>query len=284
MKTTGVPARRRVGALITFYDLPAVQIWVAAAALGLGYSLQSVGVAGARWVLALVAMGLLFMYLMAINDLYDIEIDSMKHEHSGLVTGAITKREAEVAVAVSGFLGLAGSFLVSYWFFAFAVIIFLLSTLYSAPPVRFKKFYPYSTLGELAGGYFLFLLGFSIFSVPTPESYVATLVPALIAASMRLGHEAKYAEFDRATGKRTMAVVHGAKSVQRVVTVLPYAAVALAAALFALGVFSLILTALSLAFIILPTLIRKTIRAKGSLRPVSFVWGFLFFFLTIATL
>jgi 4-hydroxybenzoate polyprenyltransferase len=282
MNPPAIPLRRRIGAIIIFYDLPAVQVWVAAAALGLGYGLQSTGLLGARWLLALVAMGLVFMYLMGINDLFDIEIDSKKHEHSGLVTGVITKGEAEAAVIVSGILGLVGSAFVSDWFFAFAVIIFLLSTFYSAPPVRFKRFYPFSTLGELAGGYFLFLLGVSILAVPAPESYLVSLIPALIAASMRLGHEAKYVEFDKATGKRTLAVVHGAKNVQRVVTILPYVAVALALLFFSVQVIRLPLTALSLAFIVLPIVIRKTIRTRGYLRPVSYFWGFLFFLVAIA--
>lgn len=281
MKPEQVPLRRKLGALIAFHDLPAVQVWVASAALGLGYSIERVGLLGSRWLLALVAMGFLFMYLMGVNDLFDAEIDSQKHQYSALVTGAITKTEGTLAVAVSGVLGLVGSFLVTWWFFGLAVIIFLLSTLYSAPPVRFKRFYPVSTLGEFAGGYFLFPLGLSIVTPPTTEGYLISLVPFSIAASMRLGHEAKYVDFDKATGKRTFAVIHGAKNVQRAVTLLPIAAIALTVVFLGAGWIQPPLALLSLAFIALPVVIRKAIRSSSELRPVSYFWGFLFYFLTI---
>jgi 4-hydroxybenzoate polyprenyltransferase len=282
LATAPIPLRRKIGALIAFLDLPAVQVWVAAAALGLGYGLQKADATVSQWLTALVGMSLLFTYLMGVNDVFDVQIDSQKHESSGLAVGAISGAEANASVLLSGGLGLLACYFVSAWFFAFAIIIFLLSTLYSAPPVRYKRFYPFSTLGEFAGGYFLFPLGLSVVSGPTSEGLLISFVPMMVAASMRLGHEAKYVEFDRATGKRTLAVVHGAKNVQRVVVLLPYAAAVLTLVLFLLQIVQIQLALLMLIFIPLPSVIRKTIRAWSRLRPVSFFWGFLFYLLALS--
>jgi 4-hydroxybenzoate polyprenyltransferase len=274
--------RRRVGALIVFYDLPAVQVWIAAVALGLGYGLARVGVPWTTWLLALCAMGSLFMYLMAVNDLFDLEIDRQKHEHSGLVTGVISTSEAKVAVLVSGGFGLVASFFVSGWFFVLSFLIFAISTLYSVPPVRFKRFYPFTTLGELAGGYLLFPLGLSIVQTPTLPAFVLSFIPFMIAASMRLGHEVKYVDFDKSTGKRTLAVTHGVEKVKAVVKALPPAAFALTIIAVILQVVSIQLGVLITAFIFLPAIIRKAIRASGHLRPLSYFWGVLFYLIALS--
>ena len=274
--------RRRASALVVFYDLPAVQVWIAAVALGLGFGLARAGAPWNIWLLALCSMSSLFMYLMAVNDLSDIEIDRLKHEHSGLVTGMISKAEAEAAVLSAGGIALATSFFVSRWFFIFSVLIFVISTLYSVPPVRFKRFYPFTTLGEFLGGYLLFPLGLSIVLAPTLPALVLSFIPLMIAASMRLGHEAKYVEFDRSTGKRTMAVVHGAGKVQAVVKALPPAALAMTLIMTILGVVSVGLAFLTIAFIFLPVIVRKVIRTWGTLRPVSFIWGVFFYLLALS--
>lgn len=281
MSAKSVPLKRKIGALIVFHDLPAVQVWVAAASLGLEYGLHESKASASTLALALLGMGLTFMYLMGVNDLFDVEIDRQKHEYAALVTGAITEREAYAAVIVSGGLGLLFSAFVSAWFLVFALAIFGVATFYSVPPVRFKRFYPFSTVGELVGGYLLFPLGLGVVSGPDAGALLASFVPFLIAASMRLGHEVKYVDFDRATGKRTLAVVHGPRVVGRVVTLLPYLAAAVTIGLTASSTVTVPLGILMLAFIALPQLVRKLIRSIVATRPVSYVWGFLFFLIAI---
>ena len=274
--------RRKIGALIVFYDLPAVQVWIAAVALGLGFGLAQASVPWTSWVLALAAMSALFMYLMAVNDFFDLQIDRQKHEQSGLVAGIISPEEAKVAVLVSGGFGLIASFFVSDWFFVLLALIFTISTLYSAPPVRFKRFYPFTTLGELFGGYLLFPLGVSIVLIPTWRAFVLSFIPLMITASMRLSHEAKYVEFDRSTGKRTLAVVHGVNGVRAAVKALIPAALAMIFISMILQLVTIPLGILTIAFIFMPTIIRKAIRSKGRLRPVSYFWGFLFYLLALS--
>jgi len=269
--------RRKVGALVSFLDLPAVQVWVAAASLGLAFAVQSARVPYLTVFLSLVAMSCLFMYLMAINDYFDSEIDKEKHQFSALVTGALSKGRAAIAIVVTCLIGLGASLFVSSWFLIFSLLIFCDSTLYSAPPVRMKEVFPVSTISELVGGYLLLPLGASVASLPNPQVFAISFVPFLVAASLRLAHELKYVDFDRSTGKDTLAVVLGTRTLTKVVLVLPIIATILTLAFLFQGIISLPFTVLTLSFIFLPLIVRAVIRSDAALRPISYVWGFVFF-------
>ncbi len=82
------------------------------------------------------------LYIVGLNQLFDIEIDRINKPHLPLVSGALTVAQGWWAVAVAGALGLglAVSQLQGGYLVATVVASMLLGTLYSAPPARWKRF------------------------------------------------------------------------------------------------------------------------------------------------
>jgi len=282
MRGTHISVRREIGSLVVFHDLPVVQVWVGATSLGLGYGLGRYSTSWLTLLLPLLGMSLVFMCLMGVNNLFDMKIDHEEHEYSGPITGAITEAEAIAAVLISGTLGLLVAALVHPWFLLFAFAILALSALYSAPPFRFKRYYPVSIFGEFVGGYLLFPLGFAIVAAPTVGCFLVSLVPTMIAVPMRLRHDAKNVAFDGGTGKRSMAITHGHGLVQRMIVLLPYIAIALTVIYLAASIVTVPLGVLTLVFIAMPRLVKKLTFSSPPLRSVSYIWGFLFYLLATA--
>ncbi len=273
--------RSKVGALIKLYDVPASQLWIGAVAIGLRYSYENAP-AGSMFpaILALVAITLVFFYVMSVNDYFDVDVDAAKKERGVLVKGEISMNLARLAIGLVAFGGLALAYLVSLQFFAFTLIIFILSSLYSIPPVRYKRFYPFSTVGEIAGAFVLFLLGYSVVGLPTITALFISTVTTLVATSARLRQEARNQEFDKLSGKRTLAVVHGAKLVKAISRSLLVVALAEILALRFLGFFSGSSSVLAGLFVISPILV-KQVHDRSYLRATTLLWGFAIYFVAL---
>jgi 4-hydroxybenzoate polyprenyltransferase len=273
--------RSRIGALVKLYDVPASQLWIGAVAIGLRYADENAPTGTALTaIVALAAISLVFFYLMGINDYFDADIDATKGERSVLAGGELTKRNAKLAVSLVACLGLFLAFLVSLRFLAFSLVIFALSTFYSAPPVRYKRFYPFSTLGELAGAFVLFLLGYSVIGLPTVTAVFISTITTLVAASARLKQEARNAEFDSRTGKMTFAVVHGpnvVKEVSRGILILAFAEVV---GLRVVGLLSSSTAALAGLFVLAPVLVKQA-QDRRYLRLSGLLWGFGIYLLAV---
>lgn len=160
---------------------------------------------------------LIFAYVMMVNDYFDVDIDRKRQEllpqaKKRLIVGReISRQSAALLVLTSVILGLLimrGLPAESLVAVAFIVI---LSTLYSVPPIRYKRFYPVSTLGEVTGAFFPFLIGYGAIRGVDQTGLMLNLIPGLATTYVRLKVEARSSELDRLTGKRTIAVVHGAR-------------------------------------------------------------------------
>jgi len=273
--------RSKVGALVKLYDVPASQLWIGAVAIGLRYANENAPTGTAiTAIMAMVAISFVFFYLMGMNDYFDVDIDASKSERSVLAGGELTKKQAQVSVLLVAFLGLVLAFFVSLRFLLFSSIIFVLSSLYSAPPIRYKRFYPFSTLGELGGAFVLFLLGYSVIGLPTITAVFISTVTTLVAASARFKQEARNAEFDSRTGKRTFAVIHGAKVVKTISQTLLVFAFAEVVALRLFGLFSSSTAALASLFVVAPVLVKQA-QDRSYLRMSALLWGFGIYLLAV---
>lgn len=287
-------SRQKLGAYVKFFDIDATQAWIGAVALGLLYSIGNNGVISILYgICSLFAISLVFFYLMGVNDYFDMDVDRKKGERSVLLRGEISLKEAAISLYLTAIIGLLLSLLVSYWFFFNLSAIFILSSLYSIPPVRYKRYYPYSTLGEISGAYFLFLTGYSIGAPPAWQALVVSTIPTALVTYKRLRHEVRHVEFDRTTGKNSMAVVHGPKVAKFVSQII------LAIALVELFIFALIglVSAIFIIFLTVFVIIFITIHVSrihhhqqqslikkmfaDVLQPLSLVWGFMIYFTVI---
>ncbi|HYC11578.1 MAG TPA: UbiA family prenyltransferase [Nitrososphaerales archaeon] len=266
--------RSKIGAFIKLYDVPATQFWLGAVAIGLRYgSGDGTRASLVPGIVALVSVSVVLFFLMGVNDYFDIGIDSKKNERAVLANGEISMETARIAVGLVGVLGLALALSVSIQFFLFTLAVFVLISLYSVPPVRYKRFYPFSTIGEILGACMLFLVGVSVVSLPSSSALVVSTVVALVAASSRLRHEVRYADFDSQTDKRTFAVVHGANRIRLVSRFLLVLAVIEVAAMGFWGLLTVANALLAGLFIVLPLLVRQ-VQSSRYLRMTALVWGF----------
>jgi 4-hydroxybenzoate polyprenyltransferase len=160
----------------------------------------------------LTGMFLILCYVMAINDCFDVEDDRIKSKFTNkkiVVSGEISVRAAISLSLVMLFSGLTISWFVSENFLAIVLLIVILSTLYSVPPVRYKRIFPIGTLGESVGAFLPFLAGYSVLSSPDLRALVVSSFFAVVTIYLRFFHESVFHEIDRKTGKKTFAVVFG---------------------------------------------------------------------------
>jgi len=212
----------RIVAFSDFFEIGGVQRWMGEMMLGVFYSLEN------RYLIfnspLLLAVGyvstfLLLCYLQAVNDYFDVDIDKVRLEYTkkysglskkGLIIGErISKVEASFSIVFLSAVGLALSVLVSTHFLIISLLIVLMATLYSAPPVRYKEIYLFSTLGEIIGNFLPFLVGYAVFNPIDWRAILVAAIPATSGTNNRFRHEIKMIEFDRSFGKKTIAVVHG---------------------------------------------------------------------------
>jgi len=281
--------RVKASAFLKAVDLPAIQTGTGSVGVGLLYSSQAVLLPADRSFVGLffAFAGIVFIlfYIMALNDYFDVEIDKLKEERHALAE--IPKRVVAALVVVFLNFGLLFAWLASPIYFVISLVLVLLSTAYSAPPVRYKEVYPFSTLGEVTGGFFLFLAGYSLLAPIEVRALSVSLIPCLIVAYGRLRHEVRFVKFDKETGKKTLAVVHGVGKVRLLMRFCILLMVALCIGLFLAGWFSLTFLSFFVLFLVgsFHTRILKKMAPSTYRRELWLTenfWGFGYFFLVVA--
>lgn len=198
-------------------ELSTVNRWFTAALLGLFYFTQKYNVNFSVFIIleAFLGLWLVLCYVMAVNDCFDVEDDKLKSEITSkklVVSVEISFRDALLLSLTMLILGLTLSWLVSTYFFLIVLLIVGLSTLYSVPPVRFKRIFPFSTIGESVGAFLPFLSGYAILGPLDIKVLIVSVFFGLITIHWRFYHEAWFYEVDRKTGKQTFAIVYGPKT------------------------------------------------------------------------
>ncbi len=190
----------------------------------------------------LLSIFLILCYLMAINDCFDVEDDKLKSKYTNkkiVVSVEISVRDALIISTIMLMIGLAIAWFVSPLTFFVALLIVIISTPYSVPPIRYKQRFPFSTMGEIIGSFMPFFFGYAILGTIVFRAVVVAPFFALTQVFWRLIHERRFRDIDLKTGKKTVAIVYGeetAKTVSRICVVLAVSEVLI---LYFLGWFSL---------------------------------------------
>ena len=80
------------------------------------------------------------VYIVGLNQLYDIAIDRINKPDLPLAAGEFTLQQGQFIVSVTGILALAIASLSGVWLFATVAISLMIGTAYSVPPIRLKQF------------------------------------------------------------------------------------------------------------------------------------------------
>jgi homogentisate phytyltransferase / homogentisate geranylgeranyltransferase len=86
------------------------------------------------------------IYIVGLNQLYDVEIDRVNKPDLPLASGKLSIAQGQWIVGVSGLLGIATANPSGQWLFATVALSLAIGTAYSLPPIRFKQ---YSLLAAL---------------------------------------------------------------------------------------------------------------------------------------
>jgi 4-hydroxybenzoate polyprenyltransferase len=278
--------RRKVSAYIELVTISASQTPLVSVALGLLCSsevaLPPDNPSIVKLIFAFAGMVLVISHIMVLNDYFDVEIDRKKGARRALAE--IPRRLAGSLAVILLSLGLLFAWLTSPTYFAISLVLVLLSAAYSAPPIRYKERYPFSTIGEASGAFLLFWAGYSLSAPVDIRAIAVSLIPFLVLVVWRLKHEIRYVEFDTDTGKKTLAVVHGVERVKLLIRLCTLLIIALTIGLFFTGWFSASFLFFLVVFLSFVALISASSRAQTFWFKVraNLYWGFAYFFIVVA--
>lgn len=98
-------------------------------------------------VVTLVEMiGFAFISAVWLNDYYDQSIDALSNRHRPLASGALSPHCAKHIALFTGIYALALGALLGSHIFLYLVLILCCSFLYSSPPLRLRRCFPFSSL------------------------------------------------------------------------------------------------------------------------------------------
>jgi homogentisate phytyltransferase / homogentisate geranylgeranyltransferase len=80
------------------------------------------------------------VYIVGLNQLYDIEIDRVNKPDLPLASGKLSITQGKWIVGVTGILAIAISLLLGKWLFGTVALSLAIGTAYSLPPIRFKQY------------------------------------------------------------------------------------------------------------------------------------------------
>ena len=80
------------------------------------------------------------IYIVGLNQLYDIEIDRINKPDLPLASGEFSLNQGKAIIAITGIIALLIAALSGVWLFATVVVSLLIGTIYSTPPIRLKQF------------------------------------------------------------------------------------------------------------------------------------------------
>lgn len=246
---------RYVKALWKLFDVIGWQKWFGASVLGFAFALSTDdGFSAYQLQGFLIGISLVLCYNQSINDCFDIEIDKTKEEYTGkesVVSKVISRRTALYLTFVILMIGLASSGISSFQLFLITLLMAFLGTIYSAPPLRLKMNYPFSTLIQFVGSFLPFLAGFVAIRAITWQAIMISSLFSFLAMVHRLDHEIFFYKVDIDTGKNTVAVVKGLKIARTLRRICLLTGITEFIAFFALGLFDLTFLSLFVFYLLL---------------------------------
>ncbi len=80
------------------------------------------------------------IYIVGLNQLYDVEIDRVNKPDLPLASGKLSLAQGQWIVGISGVLAIAIANLSGQWLFGTVALSLAIGTAYSLPPIRFKQY------------------------------------------------------------------------------------------------------------------------------------------------
>jgi homogentisate phytyltransferase / homogentisate geranylgeranyltransferase len=80
------------------------------------------------------------IYIVGLNQLYDVEIDRVNKPDLPLASGGLSIIQAKWIVGITGILAIAIAAFLGKWLLATVAISLAIGTTYSLPPIRFKQY------------------------------------------------------------------------------------------------------------------------------------------------
>jgi homogentisate phytyltransferase / homogentisate geranylgeranyltransferase len=99
-------------------------------------SLMSVGQLIGTWVACLLGN----IYIVGLNQLYDVEIDRVNKPDLPLASGKLSIIQGKWIVGITGILAIAIAACLGKWLFGTVAVSLAIGTAYSVPPIRFKQY------------------------------------------------------------------------------------------------------------------------------------------------
>jgi len=79
------------------------------------------------------------LYIVGLNQIYDIQIDKLNKPHLPLASGEMNRSTARFIITVSALVSVISAYLAGWLMLALVLIVGALGTAYSVPPLKFKK-------------------------------------------------------------------------------------------------------------------------------------------------
>jgi len=80
------------------------------------------------------------VYIVGLNQLFDIEIDRINKPELPLAAGEFTVKQGKIIIAIAGCLSLLVAALSGFWLLITVGVSLIIGTAYSSPPIRLKQF------------------------------------------------------------------------------------------------------------------------------------------------
>jgi homogentisate phytyltransferase / homogentisate geranylgeranyltransferase len=80
------------------------------------------------------------IYIVGLNQLYDVEIDQVNKPDLPLASGKFSLKQGQWIVGLTGFAAIIIASFVGFWLWLTVGISLLIGTAYSVPPIRLKRF------------------------------------------------------------------------------------------------------------------------------------------------
>ncbi len=159
-----------------------------------------------------VAVILAWIASVAVNDIFDREIDEISNKHRPLVSGEMSKKEYVVIGVSAWFFSVLLSAIINPKV-AFLLIAYqALAWVYSAPPLRLKKIFLLSTIISSLASVVIFVAGFVLVTPSQDLTDLPTRILWLLFISLTLSlpiKDLKDIAGDKQKGAKTIPVVFG---------------------------------------------------------------------------
>ncbi|MBN1620984.1 MAG: UbiA prenyltransferase family protein [Endomicrobiales bacterium] len=166
-----------------------------------------------------------FQYAVVSNDIADEGIDKISNPERPLIKGNIMMEDYKIIGKIFLILSLYFAFSTSIWAFLLTILFIVCYQLYSVPPFRIKKIFPFSTLFVAFNGLVAMLIGFSLLSGSEnlyafpPKIALALLVSFFLTINMK---DIKDIEGDTKAGIKTIPTIFGERNGRRIVGILSF--------------------------------------------------------------